>query len=91
MDVLKEMRDKHGPRFTNRVNVDLHSGGGWSPEYWTQAAVSLALQLDSLSSYHGPPLLPKARLCACCVTTLANLSTDARNNCQTYTPPPLST
>lgn len=39
MDVLKEMRDTHGPRFTNRVNVDLHSGGGWSPEYWSQAAV----------------------------------------------------
>lgn len=40
MDVLREMRDTHGPRFTNHVNVDLHSGGGWSPEFWSQAAVS---------------------------------------------------
>ena len=38
-DVLVAMRKKRGARFTQRVNVDVHSGGGWSAEFWTQAEV----------------------------------------------------
>ncbi|KAE8542266.1 hypothetical protein D1P53_001040 [Cryptococcus gattii VGV] len=41
MDVLRSMKTKHGPRFTHRVNVDLHSAGGWSPQFWIQAQKSL--------------------------------------------------
>ncbi|CAD6589256.1 MAG: hypothetical protein TREMPRED_005307 [Tremellales sp. Tagirdzhanova-0007] len=37
LDVLISMRNKHRGRFTNRVNVDIHSGGGWSGEFWAQA------------------------------------------------------
>jgi hypothetical protein len=40
MELLTAVRDKHRTRFTNRINVDLHSAGGWSPEFWTQAEVS---------------------------------------------------
>jgi hypothetical protein len=40
MDVLRAIRDKHRTRFTNRINVDIHSGGGWSPQFWQQAEVS---------------------------------------------------
>jgi hypothetical protein len=39
MDVLRAIRDKHRTRFTNRINVDIHSGGGWSPQFWQQAEV----------------------------------------------------
>lgn len=39
MDVLRSMKTKHGPHFTHRVNVDLHSAGGWSPQFWIQAQV----------------------------------------------------
>lgn len=39
MEVLKSIRDRHRTRFTNRINVDIHSGGGWSPEFWSQAEV----------------------------------------------------
>ncbi|EAL20647.1 hypothetical protein CNBE0130 [Cryptococcus deneoformans B-3501A] len=41
MDVLNSMKTKHGPHFIRRVNVDLHSAGGWSPQFWTQAQKSL--------------------------------------------------
>lgn len=41
MDVLVTMRKKHRERYTNRVNVDIHSGGGWSAELWSQAEVCL--------------------------------------------------
>lgn len=41
MDVLRSMKTKHGPHFTHRVNVDLHSAGGWSPQFWIQAQKSL--------------------------------------------------
>lgn len=40
MEVLTRIRNKHRSRFTNRINVDIHSAGGWSPEFWTQAEVS---------------------------------------------------
>jgi hypothetical protein len=40
MDVLTEFRDRYRTRFTNAINVDLHSAGGWSPEFWVQAEVS---------------------------------------------------
>jgi hypothetical protein len=43
MELLTAVRDKHRTRFTNRINVDLHSAGGWSPEFWTQAEVSAGL------------------------------------------------
>jgi len=39
-DILFSMRKKHGRRFTDRVNVDIHSAGGWSAEFWSQAEVS---------------------------------------------------
>ena len=39
MDVLTALRDTHRATFTNRVNVDIHSGGGWSPVFWKQAEV----------------------------------------------------
>lgn len=39
LEVLTKMRDTHRARFTNRVNVDIHSGGGWKPQFWTQAEV----------------------------------------------------
>lgn len=43
------MRDKHRTRFTNSVNVDIHSAGGWSPEFWSQAEVSSFPQYSSIS------------------------------------------
>lgn len=42
MDVLRSMKTKHGPHFTHRINVDLHSAGGWSPQFWIQAQVYLS-------------------------------------------------
>lgn len=39
MDALTRLRNKHRERFTNRINVDIHSGGGWSPQFWAQAEV----------------------------------------------------
>lgn len=42
MDVLNSMKTKHGAHFIRRVNVDLHSAGGWSPQFWTQAQVRLS-------------------------------------------------
>lgn len=44
------MRDKHRTRFTNSVNVDIHSAGGWSPEFWSQAEVSSFPQYPSSSA-----------------------------------------
>ncbi|OWZ42807.1 hypothetical protein C351_03017 [Cryptococcus neoformans c8] len=41
MDVLNSMKTKHGSHFIRRVNVDLHSAGGWSPQFWMQAQKSL--------------------------------------------------
>ncbi len=50
-DVLLAMRKEHGARFENRVNVDIHSGGGWSGEFWSQAQVSsLSLKLQTPNS-----------------------------------------
>ncbi|WWC73400.1 uncharacterized protein I206_107367 [Kwoniella pini CBS 10737] len=42
LDTLISMRNRHGIRFTNRINVDLHSAGGWSPEFWKQAERNLS-------------------------------------------------
>ncbi|KAK4689311.1 hypothetical protein P7C73_g773, partial [Tremellales sp. Uapishka_1] len=33
-DVLLDLRNRHRAQFTNRLNVDVHSGGGFSPEMW---------------------------------------------------------
>jgi hypothetical protein len=41
MDALTAFRDRHKTRFTNAINVDLHSAGGWSPDFWLQAEVRL--------------------------------------------------
>ena len=46
-DVLKDMRDKHRTRFTNRINVDLHSGGGFSPDFWKQTEVRPSASLHA--------------------------------------------
>lgn len=45
MEVLTRIRNKHRSRFTNRINVDIHSAGGWSPEFWTQAEASPSIPL----------------------------------------------
>lgn len=42
MDVLNSMKTKHGSHFIRCVNVDLHSAGGWSPQFWMQAQVRLS-------------------------------------------------
>jgi len=39
MDTLRAVRDKCGWRF-NSLNIDIHSAGGWSPQFWQQAEVS---------------------------------------------------
>lgn len=39
MDTLRAMRKKCGFRF-DVLNVDIHSAGGWSPQFWKQATVS---------------------------------------------------
>lgn len=46
LDFLKRFKKKHGAMFTDRVNVDVHSCGGWSVESWVDAEVRLR---DSLS------------------------------------------
>ncbi|WVQ79538.1 hypothetical protein IAT38_001637 [Cryptococcus sp. DSM 104549] len=38
LDSLIALKEKHGTSFTGRVNVDVHSGGGWNPNFWAQAA-----------------------------------------------------
>ncbi|RXK38871.1 hypothetical protein M231_03820 [Tremella mesenterica] len=40
-EALLALKKKHGKHFTHRVNVDLHSAGGWSPSFWTQTAKNL--------------------------------------------------
>jgi hypothetical protein len=40
MEVLITLKRTHGYKFADRVNVDLHSCGGWSPQFWIQAEVS---------------------------------------------------
>lgn len=39
MATLRAVREKHNTRF-NGLNVDIHSAGGWSPQFWKQAEVS---------------------------------------------------
>ena len=48
------LKKVHGARFA-AINVDLHSGGGWSPEFWAQAEVRELLFLSRL-------ILPTPRL-----------------------------
>jgi Tat protein secretion system quality control protein TatD with DNase activity len=36
MDTLKAVREKYNWRFS-QINVDIHSAGGWSPQFWKQA------------------------------------------------------
>ncbi|WWD20021.1 hypothetical protein CI109_104494 [Kwoniella shandongensis] len=55
LDTLIGMRDKHGMSFTNRINVDLHSAGGWSPPFWTQAERNL------LNLYASPSIFITGR------------------------------
>ncbi|GFZ50248.1 hypothetical protein JCM24511_08004 [Saitozyma sp. JCM 24511] len=55
MDVLTEFRDRYRTRFTNAINVDLHSAGGWSPEFWVQAEKQL------LNLYASPSILITGR------------------------------
>ncbi|ORY35039.1 hypothetical protein BCR39DRAFT_573782 [Naematelia encephala] len=55
MDVLIRMRDKHRTRFTNRINVDLHSAGGWRPAFWLQAEKQL------LNLYASPSIFITGR------------------------------
>ncbi|EIW72316.1 hypothetical protein TREMEDRAFT_66816 [Tremella mesenterica DSM 1558] len=40
-EALLALKKKHGKHFTHRINVDLHSAGGWSPSFWTQTAKHL--------------------------------------------------
>ncbi|KAK1923853.1 hypothetical protein DB88DRAFT_439198 [Papiliotrema laurentii] len=51
LDVLVHLRDTYGTRFTNSVNVDLHSAGGWSPAFWTSASKNLSNLYASPSIY----------------------------------------
>jgi Tat protein secretion system quality control protein TatD with DNase activity len=39
LDYLKEYKKKHGAMFIDRINVDVHSCGGWSVESWGEAEV----------------------------------------------------
>ncbi|KAK8849400.1 hypothetical protein IAR55_004732 [Kwoniella newhampshirensis] len=55
LDTLIGIRDQHGTRFTNRINVDLHSVGGWSPAFWTQAERNLS------NLYASPSILITGR------------------------------
>ncbi|OCF39226.1 hypothetical protein I317_06995 [Kwoniella heveanensis CBS 569] len=55
LDALTAMRDRHGGRFTNRVNVDLHSAGGWSGPFWSQAEKNL------LNLYASPSIFITGR------------------------------
>lgn len=63
MDVLRSMKTKHGPHFTHRINVDLHSAGGWSPQFWIQAQVYLSFPFFltfSVDSYSCRPAAQKS-------------------------------
>lgn len=64
MDVLVSLRKKHGLRFTKRVNVDIHSGGGWFPDSWAQAEVNTAISTLPPAPKHNlprPDLTPSTR------------------------------
>jgi Tat protein secretion system quality control protein TatD with DNase activity len=39
LDFLRSFKKEHGTMFTDRVNVDVHSCGGWSVESWVDAEV----------------------------------------------------
>ncbi|KAI5450526.1 Cut9-interacting protein scn1 [Naganishia albida] len=52
---LRDYKKKHGAKFEDRVNVDLHSCGGWSVESW----VSESKYLKNL--YTSPSLAISAR------------------------------
>ncbi|ORX38041.1 hypothetical protein BD324DRAFT_624286 [Kockovaella imperatae] len=54
-DTLVKMRDRHRNRFTNRINVDIHSGGGFSPDHWKQTERNL------LNVYASPSIFVTSR------------------------------
>ena len=41
-EVLLGLRKKYGAQFSDRVNVDIHSAGGWAPDFWAQAEKQLS-------------------------------------------------
>jgi hypothetical protein len=43
LDFLRSFKKEHGTMFTDRVNVDVHSCGGWSVESWVEAEVCQAI------------------------------------------------
>ena len=47
LDFLKRFKKKHGAMFIDRVNVDVHSCGGWSVESWVDAEASLCRSLHA--------------------------------------------
>lgn len=54
MDFLKAFTKKHGQRFLDRTNIDLHSCGGFSVEGWLEAEVCLKLyRYADFSSVEG--------------------------------------
>ncbi|OCF61665.1 hypothetical protein L486_01323 [Kwoniella mangroviensis CBS 10435] len=55
LETLISMRDRHGVRFTNNINVDIHSAGGWSPDFWEQAERNL------LNIYASPSIFITGR------------------------------
>ncbi|WVF68863.1 hypothetical protein IAT40_003636 [Kwoniella sp. CBS 6097] len=69
LDALISMRDRHGGRFTNRINVDVHSAGGWSGPFWAQAEKNL------LNLYASPSIFITGRSPSAS-TLIASISTD---------------
>ncbi|WVW86580.1 hypothetical protein I302_108630 [Kwoniella bestiolae CBS 10118] len=55
LETLISMRDRHGIKFTNGINVDVHSAGGWSPDSWKQAERNL------LNLYASPSIFITGR------------------------------
>lgn len=56
LDIFTSFRDRHRSRFTNRVNIDLHSAGGWAPDFWKGAERQL------LNLYASPSVLITGRV-----------------------------
>lgn len=56
LDTLLDLAQRHGPHFTSRVNVDIHSAGGWSPDFYRGAQK----QLHNL--YASPSILITGRV-----------------------------
>ena len=56
LDVLVDLRNQYGPRFSSSTNICIHSAGGWSPDFWRGAAK----QLPNL--YGSPSILITGRV-----------------------------